>query len=75
MANQFDTLPDCALLRERQLIAPSGPLPFGSASLWRKVKAGTFPAPIKLNDGRMTCWRWGDVRTWLEAQGQVRAAA
>lgn len=71
----FNHLPDSALLRERQLIQPQGPLPFGSASLWRKVKATTFPAPIRLNDGRMTCWRWGDVRAWLEAQGREGKAA
>lgn len=66
--------PACALVRQRQLVAPHGPLPFGTATLWRKVKAGTFPAPIKLDDGRITCWRWGDVRTWLDAQGARKAA-
>jgi predicted DNA-binding transcriptional regulator AlpA len=71
----FNHLPDSALLRERQLLPPQGPVPFGSASLWRKVKAGTFPTPIRLNDGRMTCWRWGDVRAWLETQGSDRKAA
>ena len=71
----LNNMPDVALLRVSQLIAPAGPVPFRSASLWRHVKAGTFPQPIKLNSGRITCWRWGDVRAWLEAQGNVKAAA
>ncbi len=42
--------------------APKGqkaqaPLPFSAPTLWRKVKAGTFPKPIKLSD-RVTAWKW-----------------
>lgn len=68
----FDHLPDSALLRESQLVQspkrPHGtaPLPFSSATLWRMAKAGTFPKPIKLAQ-RVTAWRVGDVRAWLNA--------
>ena len=61
-----------ALLRESQLVQspkrPHGtaPLPFSSATLWRMAKAGTFPKPIKLAQ-RVTAWRVGDVRAWLNA--------
>lgn len=70
---QFDTLPDSALIRQRQLLA--GIIPFSSATLWRRVKAGAFPAPIKLSDGNITAWRVGEVRAWLKAQGQTERAA
>lgn len=70
-AINYDNLPDAALLREKQL-API--LPWSSATLWRRVKTGQFPQPVRL-DGRVTCWRWGDVRDWLEAQTDRRAAA
>lgn len=63
----FDSLPGSALIRERQLT--NGILPFSSATLWRKVKTGTFPQPIRLTDGRVTAWKIGDVRAWLAAQG------
>lgn len=62
-------LPDEALLRERQLL--NGIVPFSSPTLWRRVKAGRFPQPIRID--RMKCWRWGDVRQWLEAQGKGAA--
>ena len=64
---QFDTLPDSALIRQRQLT--EGLVPFSGATLWRRVKSGDFPAPIKLNDGNITAWKVGDVRAWLAAQG------
>lgn len=60
----FDRLPDCALVRRRDLLAPYGPVPFSSMTLHRRVKAGAFPAPVKLEG--MNAWRWGDVRDWLD---------
>lgn len=67
---QFDNLPSSALLREREILPV---IPFSSPTLWRRVKAGTFPQPIRL-EGRMTCWRWGEVRSWLETQGASEAS-
>ena len=61
----LSALPDCALVRERQLLPV---LPFSSPTLWRKIKRGQFPAPIRLDTGRITAWRWGDVKAWLDAQ-------
>jgi prophage regulatory protein len=69
----FDALPDSAFIRESHLVqspkrpeAPV-PLPFSAPTLWRKVKAGTFPKPIKLSE-RVTCWKVGEVRAWMAAQ-------
>ena len=70
----FDALPDSALLREAQLVpSPKRPhaapvLPFSGATLWRKVRDGSFPKPLKLSAG-VTAWRVGDVRQWLNAFG------
>ena len=67
--SSFDTLPDSAYLRQAHLVGVVDAdgialLPFSRATLWRKVRAGTFPAPVKLSE-RVTAWRVGDVRTWL----------
>lgn len=70
LKSPFDSLPDNGYVRERQLVAshkhPGEPfvLPFSSATLWRKVKEGSFPSPHKFST-RITCWRVGDVRAWL----------
>ena len=67
----FDDLPDSAFLRESQLVQdPKRPdypalLPFSSATLWRKVSAGTFPKPVKLSK-RVTAWRVSEVRKFLQ---------
>lgn len=69
----FDTLPDSAFIRESQLVqSPKrpgipAPLPFSAPTLWRKVKAGTFPKPVKLSQ-RVTAWNIGAVRAWMAAQ-------
>lgn len=71
----FDELADSAFIRESQLVQsrkrPSrpAPLPFSAPTLWRKVKAGTFPKPIKLSE-RVTCWKVAEVRAWMAAQGK-----
>lgn len=70
----FDLLPDDGYVRERELVSSSKRpgesfvLPFSSATLWRKVKAGAFPTPLKLSE-RITAWRVGDVRNWLDTSG------
>ena len=64
----FDNLPDTAFTRQSQVLEV---VPFSAATLWRKCKDGTFPKPMKLSE-RVTAWRCGDIRKWLDAQtGQV----
>lgn len=64
----FDSLPDSAFIRQLALVKslenPSAPIPISPATLWRKVKAGTFPAPVKLSE-RVTAWNVGAVRAWM----------
>ena len=79
IASNFDALPDSAFIRESQLVqSPKrpdtpAPLPFSAPTLWRKVKAGTFPAPVKLAD-RVTAWKVGDVRAWIASQCAAQQA-
>lgn len=69
----FDALPDSAFIRESQLVqspkrpGSTAPLPFSAPTLWRKVKAGTFPKPHRLSE-RVTAWKVGDVREWISTQ-------
>jgi prophage regulatory protein len=71
----FDALSDDAFIREAQLVQSPrrpdtpAPLPFSAPTLWRKVRAGTFPRPRKLSE-RITAWRVGDIRSWLNEQSQ-----
>jgi predicted DNA-binding transcriptional regulator AlpA len=76
----FDALPDSAFIRESQMVqspkrpGTPAPLPFSAPTLWRKVKAGTFPKPVKLSK-RVTAWNVGAVRAWMTAQSQTQASA
>lgn len=74
-------LPATGYVRQSQLIgtparntdeehaqdAKPGILPFSSSTLWRMVKAGKFPAPVKLS-ARVTAWRVEDVRAWMQSR-------
>ena len=51
-------------IRQKSLL---GKLGFSAPTLWRKVKAGTFPKPVKLGQN-MTAWRCEEVQAWMEAQ-------
>lgn len=64
-ASTFDNLPAAGFIRQAQLIPDV--VPFSSATLWRRCKAGQFPKPVKLSE-RVTAWRVGDVRDFLDAQ-------
>lgn len=72
----FDTMPDSAFIREAQLVqspkrpTTPAPLPFSAPTLWRMVAAGKFPKPIKLG-ARITAWRVGEVRNWINTQTTV----
>jgi hypothetical protein len=46
-----------------------GLVPFSSATLWRKVKSGEFPAPVKLSE-RITAWKTSAVLAYLRSHGE-----
>ena len=60
---RYGVLPVTGYIRQSQLIPAI--FPFSSATLWRKVKAGTFPKPVKLGP-RITAWRVEDIRELLQ---------
>jgi prophage regulatory protein len=77
----FD-LPTTGFVRVQQLIgrpakeatkkspakdAIPGIIPISPATLWRKVKVGEFPKPVKLSAG-VTAWRVEDVRAWMQSR-------
>jgi prophage regulatory protein len=70
----FDDLPDSAWIRQSQLVRDPKhptrptPLPISPATFWRWVRAGKFPKPTKLGSARVTAWKVGDVRAWIDAQ-------
>lgn len=57
------TLPSTGYVRQAQLVPHI--IPFSSATLWRKVKAGHFPRPVKLSE-RVTAWAVEDIRAWMQ---------
>lgn len=65
----FDNLPATAFMRQPQVLEV---VPFSSATLWRKCKVGQFPKPVKLSE-RVTAWRVGDVRQFLQTQADLVA--
>jgi len=65
--------PFTGFLREKQL-RQLGFAPFARSTLWRRVKDGTYPAPIKISE-RVTVWRYADVMAWVAAQGIAKGAA
>lgn len=59
------SLPDTGFLRQHQVLAF---VPISKSTLWRQVRARSFPGPVKLS-ARVTAWRAEDVRRWITEQG------
>ena len=57
-------LPDTGFLRQPQVLAF---VPISKSTLWRRIQAHTFPAPLKLS-ARVTVWRAEDIRRWIAQQ-------
>jgi len=64
-------LPSTGYVRLPQVIAL---VPFSKSTLWRQVKTGAFPKPVKLS-ARITAWRVEDVRRWIGTHGPAIDAA
>lgn len=60
------TLPETGFLRQPQVLAF---VPISKSTLWRRIQAHTFPAPVKLSE-RVTVWRAEDIRHWIAQHGQ-----
>lgn len=57
--------PVMGFVRQADLVP--GMVPFSPATLWRKVKSGEFPQPVKLS-ARVTAWRLEDVHAWMQSR-------
>ncbi|MDP3521409.1 MAG: hypothetical protein Q8S02_12390 [Hydrogenophaga sp.] len=73
-SNWLDSLDDQAQLSVIELLRsnrnPRGPISMSKSNWWRGVAAGVHPTPIRVGP-KMTRWRAGDIRDWLEAQAAV----
>lgn len=58
-------LPETGFVRQPQVLRL---VPVSKSTLWRRVRAKTFPAPVKLSPG-VTAWRVEEVRRWILTQG------
>ncbi len=57
-------LPNTGFIRTKQLIPTF--VPVSKATLWRMVKDGRFPKPVKLSAG-VSAWDVGAVRRWINS--------
>ncbi len=65
-----ELLPETGFIRQAALLRF---VPFSPATLWRKVKSGDFPRPVKLSE-RVTAWKAEEVRAWIDSRGGANAA-
>jgi predicted DNA-binding transcriptional regulator AlpA len=60
----FDELPDSALVRLNNVLAPKGPIPVSRSTFYAWVAAGKAPKQLALGS-RVSAWRVGDIRAFL----------
>ena len=60
----FDQLPDCAWVRKPTLMALFS---VSDTTLWRWGREGRIPKPTLIGP-RVSAWRVGDIRRFLEQQ-------
>lgn len=60
----FDALPDAGYVRLPVVVALFASSP---ATVWRRVKRGTLPAPRKLSEA-VTAWNVGELRKALNGE-------
>lgn len=66
----FDDLPEEGFVRLADLVP--GVLPMSKATIWRGVKDGTIPKPVKLS-ANCTAWKVADIRAWIKSRSEVGA--
>lgn len=47
---------------------------FSDTTLWRRVRAGEFPAPVRISPGRVA-WLAVDVYGWIRERSHQKAVA
>lgn len=66
----YDGLPTEGYVREKQILAPYGPIPISRSSWWDGVKSGKYPQPTKFFGERITAWDVADIRALIEQARQ-----
>jgi prophage regulatory protein len=56
------------LIRKTDVLAR---VPFSDTTLWRAVRAGRFPAPVKIGS-HAVAWRERDVIRWINSRRATR---
>jgi prophage regulatory protein len=56
------------LLRESDLIPDI--VPFSSSTLWRLVRAGSFPEPVRVSKN-IVAWRASDIEVWFNSHTPI----
>ena len=69
---QANNLQPNTFLRQSQIVGVI--VPISAPTLWRWVREGTFPKPVKLS-GKVTAWRSDEVLAWIERQSAAGAKA
>lgn len=64
MSNEIE-FPRIGLVRLKQILAPTGPIPVSKSTWWEGVRDGRFPTPIKLGKGT-TVWKAEDIWSLME---------
>lgn len=65
--NPQGVVPHDGYMRAAQLVPHV--LPISRATLFRWVKDGKFPAPVKLGE-KVSAWRAQDVREWMQGKAE-----
>jgi predicted DNA-binding transcriptional regulator AlpA len=65
----FDSLPDSAFVR---LPTVAALFATSTATVWRRVKSGQLPAPVKLGP-QISAWRVGELRAVLASLANTAA--
>lgn len=63
MATQIQN--SLSILRRKQVEARVG---LSRSPIYARIKAGTFPKPVRLGDGRAVGWVEGEIDAWLADQ-------
>lgn len=63
--------PGRAMLRSRAVVERTG---LSRTTIWRRVRSGTFPAPVDLGNG-LIGWPESVVESWLKKRPRVTYAS
>lgn len=69
----FDSLPNDAVIRHGTVLSLMGGIPRQTLARW--LKAGSFPKPIQGMAGGYPMWRVGDIRAFIRGSWKPEKAA